>query len=85
MEHDTELDPIVCYTDIHGYTEVALATAALLGYELAPRIEDIKDLTLYRVDRRQHYANPDPILSGTIKPHLIPKCVGRNGPGNRLD
>lgn len=41
MEHDTELDPKVCYTDTHGYTEVVMATAALLGYELAPRIKDI--------------------------------------------
>jgi TnpA family transposase len=71
MEHDTELDPKVCYTDTHGYTEVVMATAALLGYELAPRIKDIKDQTLYKMDRQQHYANLDSILSGTIKPHLI--------------
>ena len=71
MQHDTELDPKVCYTDTHGYTEVVMATAALLGYELAPRIKDIKDQTLYKMDRQQHYANLDPILSGTIKPHLI--------------
>jgi TnpA family transposase len=32
----------VCYTDTHGYTEVVMATAALLGFELAPRIKDIK-------------------------------------------
>ncbi len=52
MEHDTELDPKVCYTDTHGYTEVVMATAALLGYELAPRIKDIKDQTLYKMDRK---------------------------------
>ena len=68
MEHNTELDTTVCYTDTHGYTEVVMATAALLGYELAPRI---KDQTLYKMDRQQHYANLDPILSGTIKPHVI--------------
>jgi TnpA family transposase len=71
MEHDTELDTTVCYTDTHGYTEVVMATAALLGYELAPRIKDIKDQTLYKMDRQQHYANLAPILSGTIKPHII--------------
>ena len=71
MEHDTELDPKVCYTDTHGYTEVVMATAALLGFELAPRIKDIKDQTLYKIDRQQLYPNLDPILSGTIKPHLI--------------
>ena len=71
MEHDTELDPKVCYTDTHGYTEVVMATAALLGFELAPRIKDIKDQTLYKIDRPQRYPNLDPILKGTMKPHLI--------------
>jgi TnpA family transposase len=71
MEHETELDPKICYTDTHGYTEVVIATAALLGYELAPRIKDIKDQTLYKIDRQQRYPNLDPILVGTIKPHLI--------------
>lgn len=71
MQHDTELDPKVCYTDTHGYTEVVMATAALLGYELAPRIKDIKDQTLYKMERQQSYSNLDPILSGSIKSHLI--------------
>ena len=71
MEHDPELDPKVCYTDTHGYTEVVMATAALLGCELAPRIKDIKDPTLYKLDRQQRYPNLDPILKGTVKPHLI--------------
>jgi TnpA family transposase len=48
-----------------------MATAALLGCELAPRIKNIKDQTLHKMDRQQHYANLDPILSGTIKPHVI--------------
>ena len=48
-----------------------MATAALSGYELPPRIEDIKDQTLYKVDRQQGYSNLDPILSGSVKPHLI--------------
>jgi TnpA family transposase len=47
LEHDTELDPKVCYTDTLWYTEVVMATAALLGFELAPRLKDIKDQTLY--------------------------------------
>lgn len=70
-EHDTELDPKTCYTDTHGYTEVVMATAALLGFELVPRIRDIKDQTLYKLDRRQKYAHLDPLLTGTIRPYLI--------------
>lgn len=53
MEHETELDPKICYTDTHGYTEVVMATAVLLGYELPPRIKDIKDQSLYKIDRQQ--------------------------------
>jgi hypothetical protein len=34
---------------------VVVAVAALLGYELAPRIKDIKDQTLYKIDRQQRY------------------------------
>jgi TnpA family transposase len=71
LEHDTELDPRVCYTDTHCYTEVVMATAALLGFELAPRIRDIKDQTLYKIDREQRYPHLDPILTGTVRAHLI--------------
>jgi len=31
LEHDIELDPRICYTDTHGFTEVTMATAALLA------------------------------------------------------
>ena len=71
LEHDTELDPKICFTDTHGYTEVVMATAALLGFELEPRIRDIKDQTLYKIDRQQKYSNLDPIIAGTVKTHLI--------------
>lgn len=66
----TQLDPRVCYTDTHGYTEVVMATAALLGFELAPRIRDIKDQTLYTLDREQRYPHLDPILTATVRTHL---------------
>lgn len=71
LEHDTELNPTVCYTDTHGYTEVIMAAGDLLGFVLAPRIKDIKDQTLYKMDREQSFPNLDPILTGTIKPHLV--------------
>jgi TnpA family transposase len=71
VEHDTELDPRSCYTDSHGFTEVVMATGALLGFSIEPRIADIKDQTLYKIDRTQRYPHLDPILAGTIRPHLI--------------
>jgi TnpA family transposase len=71
MEHQTELDPRTVFTNTHGYTEVVMATAALLGKALAPRIARMHELTLYKVDRSRHYPNLDPILDGTVKPHLV--------------
>jgi hypothetical protein len=58
-EQDTELDPRICQTDTHGYTDVVMATAALLGFELAPRIRDIHDQKLHKLDHSQH-ASPGP-------------------------
>jgi len=71
VEHETELDPRTVYTDTHGYTEVVMATAALLGKSLAPRIARLPEQTLYKLDRSRHYAHLDPILEGTVKPHLV--------------
>src|SRR5258708_21312497 len=48
-----------------------MATAALRGFELAPRIRDIHDQTLYKLDHSQHYPYLDPILTGAIKAHRI--------------
>jgi TnpA family transposase len=73
LQHDTELEPTRCFTDTHGYTETVLASGSLLGYELAPRIKDIKDKTLYRFDGAPSYYHIDPIITGTIKPQLIHK------------
>jgi TnpA family transposase len=71
LEHDTELDPRTVYTDTHGYTEVVMATAALLGKSLAPSIARMHEQTLYKLDPSRHYAQLDPILDGTVKPHLV--------------
>lgn len=71
LEHGTELEPTLCFTDTHGYTETVLAAGSLLGFQLAPRIKDIKDKTLYRFERGPSYEHLDPIIKSTIKTHLI--------------
>ena len=48
-----------------------MATAALLGKSLAPRIARLHEQTLYKLDPSRHYAQLDPILDGTVKPHLV--------------
>ena len=71
VEHDTELDPRVLYTDTHGSTEVVMAAGHLLGFSLEPRIADLGDQTLYKIDREAAYPGLGPILTGTVKTHLI--------------
>jgi len=71
VEHDTELDPRVLHTDTHGSTEVVMAAGHLLGFSLEPRIADLGDQTLYKIDREAAYPGLDPILTGTVKTHLI--------------
>ena len=71
VEHDTEMDPRVLHTDTHGSSEVVMAAAHLLGYSLEPRIADLGDQTLYKIDREAAYSGLDPILTGTVKTHLI--------------
>jgi len=71
LAHGTEMEPTTCFTDTHGYTETVMASGAMLGYQMAPRIKDIKDKTLYRFERSPSYNHLDPIIKGTIKTHLI--------------
>ena len=69
--HDTELDPKTCFTDTHGYTEVVMAAAHLLGYALVPRIADMPSCTLYRFDRSTKYQHLEPLLKGRIRSQVI--------------
>lgn len=71
LEHGTEMEPSTCFTDTHGYTETVLGAASLLGFQLAPRIKDIKDKTLYRFERAPAHQHLEPIINGIIKTNLI--------------
>jgi len=51
--------------------EMVIAAGHLLGFSLEPRIADLGDQTLYKIDREAAYPGLDPILTGTIKTHLI--------------
>jgi TnpA family transposase len=48
-----------------------MAAAQLLGYSLEPRIADLGDQTLYKIDREAAHPGLDPILTGTVRAHLI--------------
>src|SRR5258708_118220 len=58
--HDTEMDVEKQYGDTHGQSEVGLAFFHLLGFELLPRLKNLKKQRLYRPHKgeRDRYANP---------------------------
>ena len=50
-------------TDTGGYTEIIFALCYLLGYEFMPRIRDLKDQQLYKVNRDFDYGDFAPLLT----------------------
>jgi len=63
LENNTILKPQKHTTDTHGYTEIVFALCYLLGFEFMPRIRDLKDQQLYRIDKTFDYGIFTPILN----------------------
>jgi TnpA family transposase len=51
LENNTILQLREHTTDTHGYTEIIFALRYLLGYSFMPRMRDLEDQQLYRVDK----------------------------------
>jgi TnpA family transposase len=62
LENDTVLAPRDHTTDSHGSTEQVFALCYLLGISFMPRLADLGDVQLYRLDRSRSYAELDPLL-----------------------
>lgn len=71
LDHETDLNPYEHFTDTHGYTENVFSLCHLLGFRFSPRIRDIADQRLYRIDKDFLYKNIDPLFSGHINIKLI--------------
>lgn len=71
MDNETELPIVEHPTDTAGYTELVFALFDLLGLKFSPRIRNMGDQRLYRINRNQIYKNLEPLLKGTINPDLI--------------
>ena len=65
LENNTILKIQEHTTDTHGYTEIIFALCYLLGFSFMPRIRDLKDQQLYRVDRNTDYGIFTPLLDKT--------------------
>lgn len=71
LENNTILKIHEHTTDTHGYTEIIFAMCYLLGYYFMPRIRDLKDQQLYRVDRNVNYGVFAPLLNKTADLDII--------------
>lgn len=65
LENNTILKIREHTTDTHGYTEIIFALCHLLGFYFMPRIRDLKDQQLYRVDKQADYGVFTPLLTKT--------------------
>lgn len=73
LDNETELPIIEHATDTSGYTEMIFGLFSLLGLQFSPRIRDLGDQRLYRMDPAKTYQVVEPLLKGTIKQELILK------------
>lgn len=72
LENSTSLRPTSHFTDTHGYTEHLFALCHLLGLSFMPRIKDIADQRLYRLDPARDYGkDAESLFSGRINRVLI--------------
>lgn len=71
LDNETELPIVEHATDTAGYTEMLFALFDLLGLQFAPRIRDLGEQRLYRMDRTKTYQHIEPLLKGTINQNLI--------------
>lgn len=73
LRHDTEMDVAQNYVDTHGQSEVGFAFCHLLGFQLLPRLKNIKRQKLYRPNKGEpeKYENLPPILTRPIQWELI--------------
>ncbi|HTP51679.1 MAG TPA: Tn3 family transposase [Anaeromyxobacteraceae bacterium] len=71
LENDTVLRPREHCTDTHGFTEQLFGLCHLLGIAFMPRLKDLKDQQLYRIDRENGFGPLAPIFRGTIDGNLI--------------
>jgi TnpA family transposase len=73
LRHDTEMDVEKQYVDTHGQSEVGFAFCHLLGFELLPRLKNLRKQRLYRPNKGEpdRYTNLQPVLSRPINWEII--------------
>ena len=71
LDNETELPLNRHSTDTSGYTEIIFALFDLLGLQFAPRIRDIADQTLYRLEKPADTPRVNKLIKGKLNPDLF--------------
>ena len=71
LENNTILKIREHTTDTHGYTEIVFALCHLLGFYFMPRIRDLKDQQLYRIDKTVDYGDLNQFITKTADLAII--------------
>ncbi len=71
LDNDTALAIREHTSDTHGFTEHLFGLCALLGIAFMPRLKDLPDQVLSRIDRDADYGALQPLLRGRINVELI--------------
>ena len=66
MEQQTPLQPQQLITDTAGYSDLMFGLFWLLGFQFSPRLADLGDTRLWRLDREVHYG----VLNGVAR-HML--------------
>ena len=71
LDNDTELTIREHTSDTNGFTEHLFGLCALLGINFMPRLKDLPDQVLSRIDRNTDYGVLQPLFRGRINIELI--------------
>ena len=71
LENNTILRLREHYTDTHGFTEHIFALCYLLGFSFMPRLRDLADQQLYRIDRKASFGKLDVLFRAAADSELI--------------
>jgi TnpA family transposase len=71
LEQQTELNPIEIMTDTGAYTDVVFGLFWLLGYRFSPRIADMGNSRLWRIDPKADYSPLNGVSRHRINTELV--------------
>jgi TnpA family transposase len=74
LEQQTSLRPTEVMTDTHGYSDVVFGLFWLLGYQFSPRLADLGEMRLWRMDTGANYG----VLNGLVKNRVNLDLITRN-------